>query len=104
MLNRTTIQDSLSPEFLAELAQSFGLDYSPRDYMTQGSFIEGIGYANDDTTEGYDEVEQLVGWTTGEHLWDALWRFGVVIDDDLDWYIPDDYDTVVSLITLEEIV
>ena len=107
MLNRTMIQDSLSPEILAEIAQSFGLDYSPLDYLTVGSFIE-------------DEVERMVGFTTGEHLWDTMWRFGLVEDKDVvqqrscgnlwrpdgrianGYYVPDDDDTEVSLVTLED--
>jgi hypothetical protein len=76
--------------------------------MTQGSFIE-------------DEVERMVGFTTGEHLWDAMWRFGLVEDKDVvqqrncgnlwrpdgrianGYYVPDDDDTEVSLVTLEEV-
>jgi hypothetical protein len=107
--NVTTVQDSLSPEILAELAQSFGLELQASDYITDGDLI-------------YDEIERMVGLTSGEYLWDAMWRFGIVVDDDVarqrscgdlwrpdghiasGYYVPDDYDTEVSLITLDDSV
>lgn len=53
------------------------------------------------------------------HIWHELWLFGIVIDDDLHlepltgfyvdqdqpgraaYYVPDDYDTTVSLVCLD---
>jgi len=32
--------------------------------------------------------------------WHRLWLFGIIVDDDMDYYVPDDYDTDVSLIDL----
>lgn len=84
-MTHTTIQDSLSPEQLAALAQSFGLEIMACEYTTEGEFLQD------------SEVHDMMGMVTGEHLWDAVWRFGIVVDDDLNWYMPDDYDTTVSL-------
>lgn len=89
MLSNATIADTLSPRELADLAQSFGLDMTEDDYR-------------DDTVFMTDEwLERNHGVVTGEHLWDAAWRFGIIVDDDLSYYVPDDYDTVVSTITLD---
>ena len=85
MTHNTTIQDSLSPENLAAIAQSFGLSLDASDYSPKGEFLQD------------NEVHDMMGMVTGAHIWDALWRFGVVVDDDLNWYMPDDYDTTVSL-------
>lgn len=82
-----TVQDSLSPEILAQLAQSFGLSFEASDYVTD-EFVE-------------EWIESRMGFVTGEHLWDALWRFGVIVDDDLEWYIPDDFDTSFQLVSVE---
>jgi len=99
-----TLRDSLSPEQLAELAQSFGLDLEPSDYVA-GAFIE-------------DEwLDKRMGYTTGSHLWDRAWRFGIVVDNDVlpqlgdlwrpngrltsGYYVPCDYDTDVSVIDID---
>lgn len=84
---KASIQDSLSPEILAQLAQSFGLDLEATDYFL------------DDFVEEY--IESRMGFVTGEHLWDALWRFGVIVDDDGEWYIPDDEDTEIPLVSID---
>jgi hypothetical protein len=84
-----TIQDSLSPEQLAEVAQSFGLDLEASDYI-EGAFIE-------------DEwLESRMGFVTGEHLWDAMWRFGIVLDEDLadGYWMPTEFDTTYQLLEL----
>lgn len=88
-LAKATVQDSLSPEALAEIAQSFGLDLQPSDYVTEEEFI----------TEEW--LQAKLGMVTSSHLWDAMWLFGIVVDDDLSYYVPDDFDTTVSIIDLE---
>ena len=105
-MSYATIADSLSPEILAELAQSYGLDIDALDYC-DGAFIED------------EYLEALMGFVTGEHLWDTAWRFGIVLDDDAarvsslgnywrpegtietGYYVPNDYDTEISLISLD---
>jgi hypothetical protein len=85
-----TIQDSLSPVELAEIAQSFGLELEASDYQ-QGAFIE-------------DEwLERMMGMVTSSHLWDAMWRFGIVLDDDLadGYWMPTEFDTTYQLIQLD---
>ncbi len=101
----TTIADCLAPEVLAQLGQTFceGLE----------EFIDPI--------QGWDcgdWIESRMGFTTSEHLWDALWRFGVIVDEGtltestidnpkgiagLGWYMPSDHDITVQLIELGEI-
>jgi len=87
MSSVATVQDSLSPEILAQIAQSFGLDLTEEDYMT-GEFLP-------------DEwLQQAVGLVTGEHLWHTMWLFGIVLDDDGDYYVPSDHLIEVELIEL----
>ena len=86
----TTIADCLAPEVLEQLGVSFreGLD----------EFIA--------PTRGWDcseYIEQTVGLTTGEHLWHTLWLFGIVVDDDLSYYIPSDHLEEVDIIQLGSI-
>ena len=107
---RSKIADSLSPAELDMVYKAFGLDLlddSPA-YYTEADLLK--------------EVEWEVGLVTGSHLWDAMWRFGIVIDNDTalvteslagywnpegslrcraDYYVPNDYDTEVSLIDLD---
>lgn len=102
-----TIADSLSPAELADLAQSFGLDMSAEDYMDSSSFIT-------------DEwLERYHGMVTSDHMWDAMWRFGIVLDNDrmerltgywvdpdtgsrhCGYYVPDDYDTTIPTVSLD---
>ena len=106
------MQDMLDPTQLAELYKAFkaeALDFANA----------GFGRSEANLLE---EIEWLVGFTTGEHLWDAMWRFGIVVDNDTalvteslagywnpegslrvraDYYVPNDYDTEVSLIDLD---
>lgn len=88
MLSNATIADTLSPRELADLAQSFGLDTVASDY-------EDHVFMSDEYLEHHHGV------VTSEHIWDAMWRFGIVVDDDLSYYVPDDYDTMVSTIVLD---
>ena len=48
--------------------------------------------------EGNKEQGRMV---TGQHYWHALWLFGIILDDDGDWYIPDDEDSLLSLVTID---
>ena len=107
MLSGATIADSLSPIELATIAQSFGLDMQPSDYVTvEPVFCE-------------DWIDRMMGYCTSEYLWDTLWRFGIVVDNDCpmqglygfyknpddpwdgSYYIPDDYDTEIPLVSLD---
>ena len=36
--------------------------------------------------------------SNAEAMWFDIWLFGIVIDDDLSWYMPDDEDTSYPLI------
>ena len=47
--------------------------------------------------EGNKEQGRMV---TGQKHWYTLWLFGIVLDDDGDWYVPSDYDDV-DLITID---
>ncbi len=106
MLHSATIADSLSPRELADLAQSFGLETTIDDYIPQ-EFIS-------------DEwLESRMGMVTSDHLWDAMWRFGIVLDDDCakvhtlgslwrpdgkletGYYVPTDYDVEIPLVSLD---
>lgn len=83
----TMMQDSLSPEILAQIAQSFGLDLTEDDY-TPSEFLTD------------DWLDKTVGLVTGEHLWHTMWLFGIVIDDDMSYYVPSDHLVEVELIEL----
>lgn len=48
--------------------------------------------------EGNKEQGRMV---TGAHYWHAMWLFGIILDDDGDWYIPDDEDSLLSLVTID---
>lgn len=99
------IADSLSPAELDMIHKAFGLDILDQGY----------------TPSLMEEVEWLCGLTSGEHLWDAMWRFGIIIDGDTNlvteslngfwnpdgslrtrarYYVPDDYDTEIPTIQL----
>lgn len=49
----------------------------------------------------HDEITHMMGSHQSEMLWQQIWLFGIIVDDDLDYYVPDDEDTTVSLITLD---
>jgi hypothetical protein len=86
-----TIADSLSPEVIEQLSSNWIADLNYVDVDSHPeSFIE-------------DEwVEHQLGMVTGEHLWHQAWLFGIVVDDDLNYYIPNDYDTSVPLVALSQ--
>ena len=61
-------------------------------------------------------IDQTVGLVTGRHIWDALWRFGLIEDEAVtrlgclwqpdghienDYYIPDDHDTIEDCVTID---
>jgi hypothetical protein len=99
----TTICDSLSPAELDMIHKAFGFDLD--DWSYDGEFLTD------------EQADQMVGLKDASHLWHSLWLFGIVLDDDKDyyrnpdsegwsmnidhqlgWYIPDDYDTTVPLL------
>ena len=101
------MQDMLDPTQLAELYKAFKAE--ALDFVATG----------DDLLK---EIEWLVGFTTGEHLWDAMWRFGIVLDDDTaqssesltgywnptgsihnraGYYVPCDYDIEIPTVSLD---
>ncbi len=86
----TSIADSLAPEVLEQLGTAF------RQSLDEVEAIVTSGYNDIE-----DTVEQWLGFTTGEYLWDTLWRFGIIVDDDLSWYVPDDFDTTIPLVSLD---
>jgi len=90
----TTIADMLNPAELEDVNDAFGIyEDDPRDY-----------------------IEDVMGYRDGTSLWYAAWLFGIIVDDDVDslgclwqpdgtiasgYYIPDDFDTEVDLITID---
>lgn len=105
MHNNATIQDSLSPEQLALVADQFGLDLTESDYV-DGAFVE-------------DEwLEQKMGYVSSQYLWHSAWLYGIVVDNDAPftdlygfyhpeddrprgYYVPDDFDTEVSILSID---
>jgi hypothetical protein len=102
----STIADALSPATLDEIEQAFRLEVQRH-----------ISEADMDFE---DEIESLMGFVTSSHLWDAMWRFGIILDDDaakvsslgnywrdedgrLDtrYYVPDDFDTQIPLVSVD---
>lgn len=100
------IADSLSPAELDMIYKAFGLEAA--DIGRTPSLME--------------EIERLVGLTTSTHLWKAMWLFGIIVDDDTmesaeslkgywnptgsinnraGYYVPDDYDTEIPLVSLD---
>lgn len=82
-LSTVTIGDFVGPEFLAALS----IIDTDDDYLPQ--FLS----------------EEQLEWTMGtamsqSQIWDRLWRYGIIVDDDLSYYMPSDYDTEVSLVEL----
>lgn len=59
------IADSLNPAELDMIYKAFGIELSE-------------AY----TPSLTEEIEWLCGLVTAEHIWDAMWRFGIVIDND----------------------
>ena len=83
-LSTVTIGDFIGPEFMACL-----------------------GILEEDT-ERYTEFlsDEQAAWTMGgdmsqSQIWDRLWRFGIIVNDDLSYYIPDDYNTELELVEFD---
>ncbi len=83
------IADSLSPAELDMVHKAFGFDLG----------IDPEGYVEEFLSE--ERAEQTVGLRTGEWLWHTAWLFGIVVDDGLNYYVPDDFDTEVPLVPCE---
>ena len=86
----STIADSLSPEVIEQLSSAWLMDL---DLIEVDTYIPEFCSA--------EQAERDVGLTSGQYLWHQAWLFGIVVDDDLGWYIPDDYDTRVPLVSLD---
>jgi hypothetical protein len=35
--------------------------------------------------------------------WKTLWLYGIIVDDDMNYYVPNDYDTEVALLPQGEL-
>jgi hypothetical protein len=95
----TQFADAIGPEMLKELQATFGSDVVIPPHS--------------------DEVRECGGYTTGEYLWDTLWRFGIVVDNDVasqrscgdlwrpdgrianGYYVPDDEDTSIEVYSID---
>lgn len=86
----TSIADSLAPDVLAELGREFRL--SLNDVIAQ---VSTFG-----TLDLDDHIEDMMGMVTSEHLWHKMWLFGIVLEEDGDWYVPSDHLVEVELIEL----
>ena len=101
----TTIADSLAPEVLEMITDEFLMELDDYVATTFG------GWDCDDT------LSEWLGYRTGASLWDAMWRFGIIVDDDITnlgclwqpngviangYYVPDDDDTSVPLVTIDQ--
>lgn len=91
----TQLADFVGPETVKEMIRAFGSD------VVIPQPVE----------DGVEDISSPVGLVTGEHIWDMLWRFGIVVDNDVQrqrscgdlwrpdgriangYYIPDDEDT-----------
>ena len=85
-----TIADSLSPEVIAQLNVGWLADLD---------LIEVETHVTEFLSE--EQAEREMGMVTGNHLWHTAWLFGIIVDDDLNYYVPDDYDTNVPLVSLD---
>lgn len=99
----TTIADVVGPKFIKDLISLYPsvCETDTKDDIEQETID--------------DWITHFVGLVTGEHQWDVLWRFGLVLDDDTaaqrscgdlwrpngriesSWYVPDDEDTPISI-------
>ena len=82
-LSTVTIGDFVGPEFLQAL-----------------SIIEDdVAHLPEFLSE--EQLEHTMGTAMSQsQIWDRLWRFGIIVDDDMAYYMPSDYDTEVSLMEL----
>ena len=86
----TSIADSLAPEVLEQLGSTFRLELEA--LVAQAS---SFGTLSND-----DHIEDMMGMVTGEHLWHTMWLFGIVLEEDGDWYVPSDHLVEMELIEL----
>lgn len=46
-----------------------------------------------------EEAQHIMGADMSQwSCWKELWLYGIIVDDDMEYYIPDDYDTEVALL------
>ena len=82
-LSSVTLGDFVGPEFLAALSTI----EDDRDYLPQ--FLSE------------EQLEHTMGTAMSQsQIWDRLWRFGIIVDDDMSYYMPSDYDEIVELVTV----
>lgn len=82
-LGTVTIGDFVGPEFLAEL----GRDFIPNSGT---EFLD------------WEQAEHIMGASMSQSdIWDRLWRFGIIVDDDLNYYVPDDFDTEIPTVSID---
>jgi len=82
-LATVTIGDFVGPETLAQLDLIEDEDF---DYK----FLSE------------EQLESIMGTAMSQAgIWDRLWRFGIIVDDDLDYYVPDDWDSEIPLVSLD---
>lgn len=79
-LATVTIGDFVGPETLAAL-----------NYVEEAD--DGIEFCSAEQA-GYIMHESMSQYS----CWKALWLYGIIVDDDMEYYIPDDYDTEVALL------
>ena len=85
-LATVTLGDCVGPEFLASL------DIVPDNADYLGEFLS----------------QEQAEWTMNtamsqSDIWDRLWRFGIIVDDDMSYYIPDDNLSDLPLVQRETI-
>jgi hypothetical protein len=79
-------------------------DFVTEEMMLELHLSEEVEDFLADESEFLSETE--AGWQMGESMsqwdiWKRMWLFGIIVDDDLNYYIPDDYDTTVALLPKE---
>ena len=84
-LATVTIGDCIGPEFAACLA------LLEDDHRYFSEFLT-------------DEQAEFTMSTamSQSNVWDRLWRFGIIVDEDMSYYMPNDWDSDLQLVELEE--
>lgn len=53
---------------------------------------------NDALDNGLSFAKDPTYLSSAEAMWFDIWLFGIIVDDDLNWYLPDEEDTEYPLI------
>jgi hypothetical protein len=83
-LATVTIGDFIGPETLAQLSIAEEIDDGEFCSIEQAGYIMG---------------EAMSQWD----CWKTLWLYGIIVDDDMNYYVPNDYDTEVALLPQGEL-